>query len=171
MLWASLFHFHGYRDVTITESSEHRRNIALNLPTGYNCVKPRVIRESAEIAAKENDPTWGFDVIIDCTGNPKAVEFELRWARKGSTIVLFGVCPKGAVINFEPFQVYYKEIKIVHSYLNKFTYPRTIKLVNDMADKYLDWDVLGIKTFSLENYEEAFNALDKGDISKAVFEC
>lgn len=165
-----MFHFHGYRNVTITETAENRRDIAANLCMGYKCVKPKVIREEAEKAEDSNDLTWGFDVIIDCTGNPRAVEFELRWARKGSTIVLFGVCPKGDVINFEPFDVYAKEIKIVHSYLNKFTYPRTIKLVNAMADKYLDWDVLGVKTFQIQDYEQAFDAMEKGSISKAVFE-
>ncbi|XP_065062957.1 uncharacterized protein LOC135689600 [Rhopilema esculentum] len=168
--WASLFHFHGYRDVTITETAEARREMAANMHIGYRCVKPKVVRAEADLAEKNCDETWGFDVIIDCTGNPNAVEYELRWVRKGATILLFGVCPKGAIVNFEPFQVYAKEVKIVHSYLNKFTYPKTIRLVSDMAKKYLDWGVLGVKTFSIQDYEEAFSCLDKGEITKGVFE-
>ena len=168
--WACVFHFHGYRDVTITETTEARREMASKLHIGYRCVKPKVIRAEAEKAAMDGDETFGFDLIIDCTGNPRAVELELKWARRGATIVLFGVCPKGAVINFEPFQVYAKEIKIVHSYLNKFTYPRTIKLVNDMSKFYLNWEALGIKTYKIHDYEEAFAALENGEITKAVFE-
>ena len=144
--------------------------MAANMHIGYRCVKPKVVRAEADLAEKNCDETWGFDVIIDCTGNPNAVEYELRWVRKGATILLFGVCPKGAIVNFEPFQVYAKEVKIVHSYLNKFTYPKTIRLVSDMAKKYLDWGVLGVKTFSIQDYEEAFSCLDKGEITKGVFE-
>ena len=170
LFWASLFHYHGYRDVTITETSKVRRDNAGKLHMGYACVHPKVVREEVERASESKDETWGFDIIVDCTGDPKAVEFELRLARKGCTIVLFGVCPEGATVDFEPFDVYAKEIKIVHSYLNKFTFPRTVKLVNDMTDKYLQWDALGVKTFSIDSHKKAFSALEKGEISKAVFE-
>lgn len=170
-MWASMFHYHGFRDVTITEPNENRRAMAAKLHIGYRCIKPREMKNEESKALAEKDETWGFDLVIDCTGNPRAVENELRWLRKGATIVLFGVCPKGVIVNFEPFQIYAKEIKIVHSFLNKFTFPRTIRLVNDMAARYLDWEALGVKTYALQDYEAAFTALEKGDISKAVFQC
>ena len=109
-------------------------------------------------------------MIIDCTGFPPAVEAELKWLRKGATIVLFGVCPKGKIVNFEPFSVYAKEVKIVTSYLNKFTFPRTVKLVHDMSERYLDWGILDVKSFQLQDFEAAFDSLRKGIVSKAVFE-
>ena len=168
LLWASLFHFHGFRDVTISEISEHRKEMASRMNLGYECVHPKELSRRA--AEAEKDETYGFDVIIDCTGFPAAVEEELRWLRKGATIVLFGVCPKGKIVNFEPFNVYAKEIKVVTSYLNRFTFPRTIKLVHDMSERYLDWNVLDVKAFQLQDYEAAFAALRKGEISKAVFE-
>ena len=72
LLWASLFHFHGYRDVTITETAEARRIVAANMHMNYKCVKPKVVRAEAEKAAEAKDETWGFDLIIDCTGNPRS---------------------------------------------------------------------------------------------------
>eukprot|EP00794_Sanderia_malayensis_P012180 gene12180-13437_t len=169
LLWASMFHYHGYREVTITEPTEARREMAAKLHMGYRCIRPREMKEEAVVAIANQDETWGFDVVVDCTGNPRAVENQLKWLRKGATIVLFGVCPKGAVVNFEPFQVYAKEIRVVHSFLNKFTFPKTIKMVDDMSKRYLDWDAFQMKTYSLNDYEDAFAAMEKGDISKAVF--
>eukprot|EP00794_Sanderia_malayensis_P012179 gene12179-13436_t len=170
LLWASLFHFHGYRDVTISEPTDHRKQMASRMNLDYKCLHPDELAKEYENAKAVGDETYGFDLIVDCTGYPPAVECELKWLRKGATIVLFGVCPQGKIVHFEPYSVYAKEIKIVTSYLNRFTFPRTVKLVHDMSERYLKWEVLDVKAFQLQDYEAAFDALRKGSISKAVFE-
>jgi len=170
LLWASLFHFHGYREVVITEISEHRKAMASRMNLGYQCMHPNEISKEAQEAEANNDETYGFDVIVDCTGFPAAIEQQMRWLRRGATIVLFGVCPKGTHVKFEPFAVYKKEVKVVTSYLNRYTFPRTIKLVHDMSERYLDWNVLDVRAFQIHDYEAAFASLRKGEISKAVFE-
>lgn len=137
---------------------------------GYHCMHPNEISKQAEEAEIAQDETYGFDVIVDCTGFPAAIEQQLGWLRKGATIILFGVCPKGTNVKVEPFVVYKKEIKVVTSYLNRFTFPRTIKLVHDMSERYLDWNVLDVQAYQIHDFEAAFAALKKGEISKAVFE-
>ena len=144
--------------------------MASKMNLGYQCVHPDKVSKLFEEAAIAKDETYGFDVIVDCTGFPAAIEQQLRWLRKGATIVLFGVCPKGTHVKFEPFAVFNKEIKVVTSYLNRFTFPRTIKLVHDLSERYLDWSVLDVKSFQIHDFEAAFAALRKGQISKAVFE-
>ena len=170
LLWASVFHYHGYREVTISEPNPHRKEMAARLGLGYKVYRPREITAMAEKARECDDETWGFDLIVDCTGVPRAVEKEIGWLRKGATLVMFGCCPKGANIGFEPYKIYAKEVQIVSSYLNKYTFPRTIKLVQDMSERYLDWKKLVVGTYKLQDYEAAFEALRKGEISKAVFE-
>lgn len=103
-------------------------------------------------------------------GNMKAVESEFKWLRKGATYVLFGVCGQGVEVHLEPFQVYKKEIKIISSYLNRFCFARTVQLVHNMSERYLSFKHLDVGTFSLHDYEAAFEALKKGEISKAVFQ-
>jgi len=169
LLWASLFHYHGFRDVTISEISEHRKEMAARLSLGFSAVHPNTLQEQSEKAKAENDETWGFDVIVDCTGNKKAVESQFQWLRKGATFVLFGVCGKGVDIQIEAFQIYQKEIKIVSSYLNRFCYARTVQLVHYMSKRYLDFKQLDVGEYSLQDYVAALDALSKGEISKAVF--
>ena len=68
LLWASMFHYHGYRDVTISEVSENRKAMAATLDLGFSVKHPNDVNEQCEKAVEEKDETWGFDVIIDCTG-------------------------------------------------------------------------------------------------------
>jgi len=68
LLWASLFHFHGYRDVTISEVADHRKEMAARLNLGYPALHPRELAESYKKAEAEDDVTWGFDVVVDCSG-------------------------------------------------------------------------------------------------------
>jgi len=170
ILWASLFHYHGYRDVTISEISEHRKEMAGRLDLGFPSVHPKELGDQYEEAQKNGDEIWGFDVIVDCTGNMKAVEAEFKWLRKGATYVLFGVCGQGVEVHFEPFQLYKKEITIVSSYLNRFCFARTVELVHNMSERYLSFKHLDVGTYKIQDYEAAMEALRKGEISKAVFQ-
>ena len=104
------------------------------------------------------------------SGNKYAVKDQFKWLRMGGTFVLFGVCGQGVEVGFEAQDIYRKELRIVSSYLNKFTYSRTVNLVHQMSDRYLDFKHLDVGTFSLHDYEAALDALRRGEISKAVFE-
>jgi hypothetical protein len=53
--------------------------------------------------------------------------------------------------------------------INPYTFLKGLALLQSMSEKYLDYNKLGIKVFSLSQYKEALDALKKGDISKAVF--
>ena len=68
MLWASLFHFHGYRDVTISEINDQRKEMAARLNLGYPARHPKDIGDDYKAAEANGDLTWGFDVIVDCSG-------------------------------------------------------------------------------------------------------
>lgn len=66
-------------------------------------------------------------------------------------------------------QIYKKELSIVGVNINPYCFPKGLALLQAMSEKYLDYNKLGIKMFSLSQYKEALDALRKGDISKAVF--
>ena len=170
LLFACTAHFKGYRRVILTEISEQRRALASGMKLGYNIVHP----ESLEILYKRgitnNDVTWGFDVIIDCTGSAVAIQQAFRWLRRGATFCIFGCCPKTSEIKLNPFDIYFKEIKLIGSLINPFTFPRAIQLVQDMGKDYLSYQKLGVEMFKLEDYAQALATLKSGKISKAVFE-
>ena len=109
-------------------------------------------------------------ILFFILGNKMAVTSLFNFLRKGATLVLFGVVGKGTMVDFKQYDIYRKEIKIVSSFLNRFSYARTVQLVHNISDRYLDFKHLDVGEFSLHDYEAALESLRKGEISKAVFE-
>ena len=83
LLWASVFHLRGFRDFVVTELSEKRRNAVCNLGIGVKVVHPDQLHNQYLEAARNGNDDWGFDVIVDCTGSPKAIEQQFLYTRKG----------------------------------------------------------------------------------------
>lgn len=96
----------------------------------------------------------------------QAVDF----ARRGATVSWFGCCPAGKTIPIEPFQIYWKELTIVGSFINPFCFEDTMALMDKLAPSgYLDYEKLGVKTYPLADYKLALESLKSGKASKAMF--
>ena len=76
----------GFRDFVVTELSEKRRNAACSLGLGAKVVHSNQLYNQYLEAKKSENDDWGFDVIVDCTGSPKAIEQEFLYTRKGMCI-------------------------------------------------------------------------------------
>lgn len=53
--------------------------------------------------------------------------------------------------------------------INPFSFPNALGLIEAMGDKYLNYNKLGVKTYTLAQYKDALAALKTGSIAKAVF--
>jgi L-iditol 2-dehydrogenase len=71
----------------------------------------------------------GADVVIECAGVTETVEQAPALARRGGTVVILGVMPQGLKIAIEPFDLLFREIKLVNSFLNPFTHGRAVDLI------------------------------------------
>ena len=84
--------------------------------------------------------------------------------------MVFGCCAAGRTIPFEPYQIFWKELTVLGSFINPFCFEDTMVLLQELAKKnYLDYDKLGIKMFNLEQFDEALECIKRGRASKAVF--
>lgn len=118
---------------------------------------------------QQADPEYLFDVVIDCSGFPPAVEHAVSLLRSGGKLCCFGVAPPHGKITVSPFDIYMKELTIHGVNVNSFSFPKAIGLLESMGDRYLSYQNLGIKTYSLKQYKEAIQTLRRGDIAKAIF--
>ncbi|RWF13595.1 MAG: iditol 2-dehydrogenase, partial [Mesorhizobium sp.] len=69
------------------------------------------------------------DVVLECAGVPDTVEQSMRLAKPGGTVVIVGVMPQGQKVAFEPFDVLFRELKVLGSFINPFTHRRAADLV------------------------------------------
>ncbi|XP_025835585.1 D-arabinitol dehydrogenase 1-like [Agrilus planipennis] len=164
-LWVIVLHLQGHRRVVVSEPNAQRRKIIEHLETGYECVAPEVLQERTK-----KDPNYLFDVIIDCSGSPAAIQSGFGLLNYGGKFCLFGVAPPHATVSISPFQLYAKEVTLYPVLVNPLTFPKSLGLLEALGDRYIDYEKLGIKTFKLSQYKEALDELAKGKIGKAVFE-
>jgi len=166
-LWVAMFHYHGFRDVTVSEPAEGRRQITEKLETGFKMVTP------GDLAAQEEGKDaeqFGFDIIIECSGFPPALEQAIAWTKRGATVMIFGCAPPGKYVKICPEEIFRKELTIMGSLINPSTYSRAVRLAANLGERYLAYDKMGVKVFTLEQYQEAIEQLRHGQIAKAVFD-
>jgi 2-desacetyl-2-hydroxyethyl bacteriochlorophyllide A dehydrogenase len=71
----------------------------------------------------------GVDVVFECAGVRETVEQSMRLARAGGTVVIVGVTPQGMKAEFEPFDLLFRELKVLGSFLNPHTHRRAAELI------------------------------------------
>ena len=71
------------------ELSEKRRAVACNLGLGLKVVHPDHLFNQYQEAKRDGNDDWGFDIIVDCTGSPKAIEQEFLYTRRGRFSIVF----------------------------------------------------------------------------------
>ncbi len=100
----------------------------------------------------------GFDVVIDCSGNTKAVESELMTAKAGGTIVLAGVSQKP--IEFASVIAVMKELTIIGSIAyTKEEFKNCISLI---ANKKIDVMKFVDDIVPLTDVQKAYERLTSG---------
>src|SRR5690606_12955438 len=101
-----------------------------------------------------------WDVVIDCTGNIRAIEDGLTRVKPAGFFQDFGVAPADRTAQFSPFRVYRDEISIVG----------TMAVLNSFgrADEMFEAGAINSKamishSYVLEDYEQALDKFRKGE--------
>jgi 2-desacetyl-2-hydroxyethyl bacteriochlorophyllide A dehydrogenase len=69
------------------------------------------------------------DVVIECVGSKTTVDDAIKIAGKGGKVVIFGLTPADQSINLNPQYLFHKELKIINSFLNPFTFQSAVDLL------------------------------------------
>ncbi|BCM16700.1 zinc-dependent alcohol dehydrogenase family protein [Mesorhizobium sp. J8] len=83
----------------------------------------------AAVAGPKGLVPGGADVVLECAGVRDTVEQSVRMARAGGTVVIVGVVPQGMKVEIEPFDLLFRELKVLGSFLNPFTHGRAAQLI------------------------------------------
>ena len=84
--------------------------------------------------------------------------------------IFFRCAPVGKSMKICPEEIFAKELTILGTKINPYTFPEAAALIANMGSKYIDYEKLGIGQHKLEDHEDALNKLQKGKISKIIFE-
>jgi L-iditol 2-dehydrogenase len=70
----------------------------------------------------------GADDVIEAVGSPITWQWAIQMVRKGGTVNLFGGCPRGSQVQFDPAALHYSEVTI------KSTFHHTPRFIRDALD-------------------------------------
>ena len=100
-----------------------------------------------------------FDVVIDCTGVPAAIEAALPWVEDMGTLLIFGVCPSDSRITVNPYEVFRRELRIIGSFALRKTFAQAMRLA---ANSRLNLDALVGAKITLDEMPQYMENFTKG---------
>lgn len=111
-------------------------------------------------SADELDRPAGWDVVIDATGNERAIQDGLGRVAKGGTFLQFGVSDYAARATIEPYRIYNQEITITGSMAVLHSFERAADL---FATGVLDPEVFISHRLPLDDYVSALDSFKAGE--------
>lgn len=151
----------GAAAVSVVEPLGWKRELASRLGADHIC-DPSEGDVAEQMAAVLSE---GADVVLECVGKAATMELAIHLARRGGTVEFFGVAPIGVTIPLEPNLVYGRELTIVGSYVNPFTFDRAANVLNAGI---MNVDLFKVDHFPLDGAHEALRYQREGLTLKSI---
>jgi 2-desacetyl-2-hydroxyethyl bacteriochlorophyllide A dehydrogenase len=100
-----------------------------------------------------------WDVVIDCTGNVRAIEDGLPRVKAGGVFQHFGVAPADAMARYSPFRIYRNEVSVVGSMAVLNTFGRAVAMFEAGA---VNAPPMISHSFTLDDYASALQMFRDG---------
>ncbi|MEV8181832.1 zinc-dependent alcohol dehydrogenase family protein [Specibacter sp. NPDC078692] len=111
------------------------------------------------VSADELANPYGWDLVVDATGSPHAIQDGLGRVEKGGTFLQFGVAAYAARATIEPYKIFRNEITITGSFATLNSYDRAVDM---FAAGVLDPEVFISDRLPLEQYPQALKLFSEG---------
>ena len=128
LLTVQLARLAGAAQVILVTRQESKRRLAEKLGATAG-IDPNNGDFIAAVTGPSGLVPGGADVVIECAGVTETVEQAPRLARSGGTVVILGVMPQGAKVSFEPFDLLFRELRILGSFINPDTHARAAAMI------------------------------------------
>lgn len=111
-----------------------------------------ILADGSEIEILHQLFPCGFDLVVDATGVPSVIEKALSLLEPDGSLLVFGVAPRGAKINVEPYDVFRRDLRIIGS----FALNRTMQYsINLLAEKRIPVKRFISASFPLRSFGDA----------------
>jgi len=157
----------GVSKLIVISRSEWKLNLAKEFGA-TDVIKSQSSSEVKEEILKITDGL-GVDLVIEAVGKIETVEESFSLAKKGGRIIIFGFSPEGKEAKFIPFDFLSREITLLFSWVNPYTFPRALQI---LASGKINLKPLISMRLKLENINEGFKAMaekPKGFMKALVF--
>jgi 2-desacetyl-2-hydroxyethyl bacteriochlorophyllide A dehydrogenase len=136
----------GAKRVAVVDTNEGKLGLAEKL--------------GADAVATSTEELGDFDVAVDATGAPPAIESAFDALRRGGRLMIFGVAHGDARVSLSPFRIYNDEITVLGSMAVLHSYGPAVDL---MAAGAIDTGSMLTHDFPLESFGDALETVRRGE--------
>lgn len=163
MMAAAIARKNGARSVVVTDLNDFRLELCKKMGATHTI---NVGREKLEDVFEKQHMVEGFDVGMEMSGSPQALNSMISNMRNGGKISLLGIQPDGADIDLN--QVIFKGLCVQGIYGRKM-YETWYKMMA-MVEGGLDLSPIITHRLHYTQFEEGFNAMNEGTAGKVVLD-
>ena len=114
------------RKVLLATRGEARIRMAREFGA-HGVINPRESDLKEQVLAATDG--MGPDVVVEAVGHPKTIEQAVDLPKRGGRVLIFGFAPQGEKASFIPFNVLSRELTIMGSWVNPYTYSRALDVL------------------------------------------
>ena len=154
----------GASCLTVSEPIAARRELAKRFGAEF-LIDPA--GEDPQAAADRITGGRGYDVVIDCSGSPRAVGALPPVTARGGKLIYAAMYPNDFEMPLNLYKYcYYNELTITGMYVAPYAFPRAAQMLTE-----LDLAPFTETVFELEDAEAAFAAQVSGKYTKILVHC
>ncbi|CBF89474.1 zinc-dependent alcohol dehydrogenase family protein [Aspergillus nidulans FGSC A4] len=169
LILAQLLRLNGGCHVVVCAPEGLKMELAKSLGAGDEYIGLSRQDPSAQFNKLKADNPYGFDIVVEATGNVKILEDSINYVRRGGKLVVYGVYANKDRVSWPPSKIFGDEIQIIGSFSEVYKFPAAIDYLDSGKVK-----VSGIvnKVYKIEQWEECLQSMRNKSAIKAaiVFE-
>ncbi|KAF8842003.1 GroES-like protein [Paxillus ammoniavirescens] len=166
LILAQLLKLNGASRVVIAANKGIKTKIAQELEAGDEYIELDRNDPTAQWERIKKDNPYGFDVVVEATGNETIANSSIDYVRRGGTLMIYGVYSNDALVHWSPSKIFGDEIKIIGSFAQTHCFPRAVAYLDSGKVK-----VKGMVTdvYRISEYQQALDKMNsRGALKIAV---
>jgi 2-desacetyl-2-hydroxyethyl bacteriochlorophyllide A dehydrogenase len=151
----------GASQIAVVEKQPERLKMARELGATHS-----VLASDDEVRSLNELSPFGFAIVVDATGVPSVIERAFNYLKPGGQFLQFGVAPRNARVQLEPYLLFKNDWTILGSFALCYTFQPAISW---LTNKMIDVAPLVSQTLPLDEFVSGFQDFAAGKTLKIHF--
>ncbi|KAG5643074.1 N-terminal acetyltransferase A complex catalytic subunit ard1 [Asterophora parasitica] len=130
LILAQLLKLNGASKVVIAANKGIKTRIAQELECGDEYIELDRANPEPQWEELRRANPYGFDVVVEATGNEKVANDAIHFVRRGGTLMIYGVYANSDLVHWAPSKIFGDEIRIIGSFAQTHCFPRAVEYLN-----------------------------------------